>query len=122
MEEIKHNYYKGFEDEPEIQFTCSYSKDRSKVLKIWNGYFDNIMNAIQPEVSGWTSIAYYYHLHEGWYKESPWRIQDIDSAVMQFKKVDIGVLDRITQKVLNDILELLIEAQANNETVLISYY
>lgn len=63
--------------------------------------------AILPEQTGWTGLACYYHLHEGWYEESPWQIPDVGIVYNQLKK-DINVLDKDTQTVLNDIYEFLI--------------
>ncbi len=79
------------------------------------------MNVIIPEQTEWTGLAYFYHLHEGWYEENPWQIPNIDVVVNQLKKINFNVLDKDTQNVLNDILEFLMGTQSMNSTVWITY-
>lgn len=121
MERMISNYYDGFEGEPEIRFIRCNGNEEKHILSMWEGYFDRIMNVIIPEKTGWTGLAYFYHLHEGWYEESPWQIQNIVNVCNQLKGIDINTLDRDTQNVLNDILEFLEGAQLQNHNVWISY-
>jgi hypothetical protein len=121
MEKVISKYYDGFEGEPEIRFIQGIDNEEKQVLSIWEGYFDKIMNVIIPEQTGWTGLAYFYHLHEGWYEESPWQIQSIDNVCKQLKGIDINALDRDTQNVLNDILEFLESAQLQKHNVWIAY-
>lgn len=114
-------YYKGFEGEPEIQIILDCPYGRKQILQIWSGYFDNIMNAVKPESNGWTGLAYYYHLDEGWYDESPWKIEDVSAAINQLREIDGTILDKVTQEVLNAVCKVFEEAQAAKETVWISY-
>ncbi len=121
MDRVISKYYDGFEGEPEIRFIRGIDNEEKHILSIWEGYFDRIMNVIIPEQTGWTGIAYFYHLHEGWYEESPWQIPNIETVSNQLKKIDINILDNDTQNVLNDILEFLKGAQLQNDTVWIAY-
>ncbi len=120
MEKIINKYYKGFEGEPEIQFIC-YDDVQKLILRMWVGYFDNIMNAIKPESLGWTGLAYFYHMHEGWYDNSPWEIPDIQATIEQFKNINSDLFDNDTKCVFNDIFDLLLNAYLANQTVWIAY-
>lgn len=122
MEKVLSKYYDGFEGEPDIQFIYYDNKGEQKViLKIWEGYFDEIMSTIRPELSGWTGLSYFYHLHEGWYKESPWKIPDLKSAIQQFQSLDIEALNIKTQEVYKEIIELLLDANLLDKDVWIAY-
>lgn len=121
MDKIIRNYYNGYEGEPEIQFIRILQDGQKLLLRIWIGFFDNIMTAIKPDLNGWTGLAYYYHLVEGWYDKSPWEIPSIDKAVEQFEKIDISCFDENTMNVYADICKLLRDAQASNEKVWIAY-
>ncbi|MGE5417879.1 MAG: dihydroorotate dehydrogenase (quinone) [Acidobacteriota bacterium] len=121
MDEINSKYYDGFDGYPEIQFIKVAGNGQRTIIRLWDGFFDSIMNLIQPGPSGWTGLALPYHLYEGWYVESPWRIPDIMEAIEQFTSVDIEALDDQTNCVLQDIIKLLSDAKSNRETVLIGY-
>ena len=99
-----------------------YNKDDSKiVLKIWAGYFDEIMNKIKPESTGWTGLAYYYHLHLGWYEQSPWKIIDLNYVIQQLQELDVKNLDVKTYEVYKEILGLMLNANKINKDVCIEY-
>lgn len=74
MDRVISKYYEGFEGEPEIRLIRGEENEEKYILSIWVGYFNSIMDAVVPVETGWTSLAYFYHLQEGWYKESPWQI------------------------------------------------
>lgn len=121
MDIIMDKYYKGFEGEPEIQIIHSFLDGRKEILQIWSRYFDNIMNAIKPEPTGWIGLAYYYHLDKGWYDESPWKVEDVGSAIDQLKKIDRTTLDITSQEVLSAICKMFEEVQNVKDTIFISY-
>lgn len=100
------NYYKGFEGYPEIDF-YTYSGDEKIGIEMWVGFFNEIMQEVKPTNGKWTSLAYYYHLYEGWYDESPWMIPDNKKALEQFETIDIKVLDNVTQEVMMKLIKLL---------------
>ena len=99
-------YYQGFEGEPEIIFK---KEDNDEILVIWEGYFDQIMCAIEPSPIGWTGAAYYYNMHLGWYEESPWEIKDLCGMLAQFKSIKRDRLPTIAA----EILEILCDKIAN---------
>lgn len=112
------DYYKGFEGEPEIRFVNQASGD---TISMWEGYLDNIFAQIKPAETGWTALAYYYHLCIGWEDESPWRIPDVREALEQFETVDGNTLDSVTCQVLEHLVDLLRTAFEKRENVDIYY-
>ncbi|MGX7245930.1 hypothetical protein ACWOC1_13890 [Enterococcus quebecensis] len=99
------NYYEGFEGNPEIDI-YTFSKNEKVGIEMWDGYFDEIMRAIQPVNGEWQSLAYYYNLYEGWYDESPWEIPNNQEALKQFESIDNSTLDKVSQEILTKIIEL----------------
>jgi hypothetical protein len=121
MKKLIDKHYKGFEGEPEIQFaTVSESGDKV-ILSLWVGFFDSILNLIKPTETGWTGLAYYYHMDEGWYDESPWKIEDVGSTISELKGIAVNNLDNQAKAAYDDILKLLKESQIKNDTVWIYY-
>ena len=114
------DYYSGFEGSPKIQF-ISVIDNEKLTIRVWIGYFDNIMEAINFEPPEWTGLALYYHLDEGWYEESPWKIPELDTIIQQFQKIDYKVFDKETKKVYEDIFNLLQKAKAEQKSVIIVY-
>ncbi len=106
MERVNDEYYKGFEEEPEIQFICRKGND-SETLIIWEGYFDQIMRLIEPENDGWKGLAYYYHMYSGWYEESPWMVQDLHTALQQFESLDDKMISDEAGEILKKICDML---------------
>lgn len=121
MREMIINHYSDFEGEPEIKFICESNGNRI-ILKIWEGYFDEIMRKIKPNAKGWTGLAYYYHLHEGWYDINPWEIPDLKLAIEQLVEINIRELDETVKNVLVDILKLLKKALSTKAGVIIEYF
>ncbi len=108
------DHYSGFEGEPEIQF-MSISKNNEKIiLHIWGGYFNSIMDSIEASKEGWKGLAYFYHLHEGWYEEDLWQIKDIDAAIKEFKEINRANFQPQEHKILENILDLLTTSKIEN--------
>ncbi|MBM7541149.1 hypothetical protein [Amphibacillus cookii] len=74
---------------------------------MWDGYFDSIMNKLEPLNGKWTSLAYYYNLDEGWYGESPWKIPDNQEALKQLESIDETSLDKVPKEILVKLIELI---------------
>ena len=53
------NFYKGFEGEPELTILQVAKNENTKLyLKIWMGYFDEIIERIKPNEKGyWEGIT-----------------------------------------------------------------
>jgi len=119
MEIVDRKFYEGFEGEPEIHFIYK-AKEQVKRLTIWDGYFDEIMYQIEPVDGYWTSLAYYYHLDIGWCEgNGPWKVENPEEALDQFKTVDKTSLGSKTAEVLGEILHLFAEGIKNNAEIFI---
>jgi len=121
LNEITKDFYSGYEGEPEIQFVKVSVNGDHKIIRIWSGYFDDIMAQFVPSQQGWSGLAYYYHLAIGWYEESPWQITHLDEIKTQFCNLSIENcrFDK-SRAVYKEICDLLREAIENNESVLIA--
>lgn len=118
MERINDDFYVGFEGEPEIQFIYK-SVGRINKTIIWEGYFDELMRAVKPDVEGWTSLAYYYNMYTGWYDENPWKVEKPNEALAQLESIDVTKLKEETRKVLQTICFDLKEGIENNMEIYI---
>jgi hypothetical protein len=114
----KTNYYKGFEGQPELQF--DYTLD-GKLYRftMWIGYFDKIMDDIEPTSNGWTGLAYYYHLNEGWYEENNWPIPDLSSAIEQLRNA--SVTDNVATEITLQLSEFLQKGLDSKRVVTMLY-
>ncbi len=123
METIVDKYYIGYEGEPEIQIIRKNVQGNTFILRIWSGFFDDIMNAVEPGEKGWSSLAYYYNLHSGWYEESPWLMKDINAALEQLKGIKKDKLSpsRGSINVLIEIIKIFEDAKIFGDSVLIAY-
>ena len=102
------DFYKGFEGEGETQFILQLKDKTKTIVKIWDGFVDDIMDKIEPEANGWTGLAYYYNLDEGWFDDSPWMIPSIEEALDQFRQVENATFRfEKTQDVIKEICNLL---------------
>ena len=119
MEIINRKFYDGFEGELEIHFICK-TREQVNRLIIWEGYFDEIMYQIEPVDGYWTSLAYYYHLHIGWYdEEGSWKVENPEEAVNQFRTIDTATLKPTTVEVLEEICQLFTEGMKNDAEIFI---
>ena len=121
MDTIINKHYDGYQGEPEIQFVSIGSEGQKIVLRIWIGFFDSIISLLKPKNSGWMGLAYYYHIHEGWYDESPWQIIDIAATINELQGINVSDLDIQTLGVYKDIVELLTNALSKGNTAWINY-
>jgi hypothetical protein len=115
------DFYNGFEGEGEIQFIRLLNDGNKNVIRIWEGYFDDLMGKFEPTPNGWIGLAYYYNLDEGWYEDSPWKIPNIIEALQQFKGIE-GAEFRFqeSKSVINEICNLLKNALEDHNCVYIA--
>ncbi|AUX26719.1 uncharacterized protein SOCEGT47_072890 [Sorangium cellulosum] len=121
MDGAKRDYYAGFEGEPEVRFHWTGDDGLERAVRLWVGYFDQIMSAIEPEEVGWTGLALPYHLNEGWYDSSPWPIPELESVIEQWRRIDTSRLDEPARAAHAEVLALLIEADTAHQPAWISY-
>jgi hypothetical protein len=89
MKNIEIDFYSGFEYDEEITFFID-TDNYKKVLKIWRGYFEEIMCKIaSSEDDGWIGLAYYYHLMIGWDRNENWYIPNLEEALSQLQSIKL---------------------------------
>jgi len=121
MDEINDKYYKGYEGESEVQFIKTKNDGNRAILSIWDGYFDDIVEQIEPTESGWVGLAYHFHMYTGWYNESPWMIPNPLETLEQLTSLNISKcrLEK-SKEVLKKICRFMTDALEQSESVWIS--
>ena len=115
------DFYKGYEGGDEIQFIEISPNGSRNIIRMWDAFFHDFIEKIKPEKEGWTSLAYYYHLDEGWYDESPWEIRDILKALEQLEQLrNIDFNFEETREIYNEVCKLLDSALNTNSRVYIA--
>lgn len=117
-----YTYYDGFEGEPEYTF-CLYDNNIPvEKIHIWDGYFSDIIDTIEPDENGWTSLAEYYQLCLE-FENDNWKVPDIAAALEQLMNVD---KTKIRFPESHNVLEILVEffrkALESNSEVYIEYF
>lgn len=119
---VNTKFYEGFEGSPQITFCLTKNNFIEKKISIWDGYFNDIMNKIQPQNGGWTGLAYYYHLHIGWYEEDEWLIPDILEAYNQLSNINTDEFKYEEEKeILILITDLMKKGMEHGEKMYIVY-
>lgn len=119
MEVTNSKYYEGYEGEGEIQFIRHLSNGDKYVIRIWDGYFDEIMRQIQPEEIGWTGLAYYYNVEEPWW-EDLWEIPDKAIVLEQLQEIKTEHLNAEVKELLGELCDMLSGSLRLNESVWIA--
>ncbi|PJN57723.1 hypothetical protein PAEAM_39360 [Paenibacillus sp. GM1FR] len=76
-ENVIDTYYVGFEGYSIIQIVFESFTEKN-VLKMWNGYFETLLDLMCHYESADNGTLKESYAHEGWYEGSPWEIQDLD--------------------------------------------
>lgn len=118
MKEI--NYYDGFESEPEIKFVMN-TAENSSVIRMWVGYFDEIMRMIPPVNDEWIGITYQYNMEEGWYDESPWVIPELNTLRNQIELAKDSVTDTTIKSICANLVSMIDDALQTNNQIFIVY-
>ncbi|MDE5558284.1 MAG: hypothetical protein K2J32_11470 [Ruminococcus sp.] len=117
-----YTYYDGFEGEPEYTFYLYDGNFPVEKIHLWDGYFSDIIDTIEPTEKGWTSLAEYYHMCIEFDNDN-WKIPDIKSALQQLKNIDTS---KIKFPESHEVLKLLVEtftrAYENNLKIYIEYF
>lgn len=85
---INGKYYKGFKGE--IDVDNFYVSDGNEHIgyKLWEGYFENILSGAYYEDYKDDGLLKNYVLHEGWYDEAPWSLENILTAIEELNQYD----------------------------------
>lgn len=118
------DFYTGFEGEPELVFT-QVVNDYKKIFRLWEGYFDTIIQHISVSTDGnWKGLAYHYHLCLGCWgdDQKDWQIPNIAEALIQLQEIKIQEEDTQTVIILDALIEFLKEAHAEDISVSITRF
>jgi hypothetical protein len=80
-----HDFYQGYEGEPELIVELRVARGRKATVRAWNGHFDRLMVLVPPSPEGWTGLALHYHLHTGWQEEHEWVDPDPADTVSKLR-------------------------------------
>ena len=116
------SYYDGFEGEPEYTFCLYDGNFPIEKIHLWDGYFGDIIDTIEPTEKGWTSLAEYYQMCI-YFDNDNWKIPDIKSALQQLKNIDTSKIKfPKSHEVLKILIEIFTKAYENNLIVYIEYF
>jgi len=118
------DYFAGFEGESEL--TVSRRNVKGIVcsrLKMWIGYFDEIVSLINPNDHGkWEGVLLEYHQHTGWYEQKLWKCRDVPLFIDQLLSIDNQKLTPRAKSVWEELIELLKVSVENKEEIWFKYF
>lgn len=72
----EHDFYAGFEGEPELILEYRQDGHVRGTIRAWSGYFDQLMARHDPPEDGWRGLALHHHLGTGWNEQATWSDPD----------------------------------------------
>ena len=116
-------FYKGFEGEPSLKLS---QKDKDGIIKtellLWVGYFDEILQLINPSKDGnWEGVTKFYHTETGWYDESLWKCDDLELFLGQLKSINVNSLEEKTKNVYHELFSMLEDCVVNENELYFEY-
>lgn len=97
----ENDFYSGFEGEPELSISLISEEKTTEIeLTTWIGHFEEIVLSIGTNDLGkWEGISLYYHLHTGWYDQSPWILKEVDLFAKQLKSIENNLLSDSSKEI-----------------------
>ena len=117
---IVFDHYTGFEGSPEYQFVAIDQKE-ARVFRMWNGWFDTIMRNVTPKETSWTSLALVYHLDQGWFEKSPWKLESVRPAIAQLQESHKQLKSTETQNICRELIDFLSSEYNRGAAIFIVY-
>lgn len=125
---ISEKYYDGFENEVEVVIYYYDSNNNKLGIKIWEGYFENLLSGCFNGNANTGGLMESYITHEGFYDEKPWEIKNIQTAIYELERFDEGNVEteniniiNIVKQIRGDLISLMKEALKNNISIYIEY-
>lgn len=115
-----HDFYTGFEGEPEIVIEHVIDGKQISVVYAWIGYFDRVMGLIPPGPSGWSGVALHYHLLTAWESEPRWIDPDIRDTISKMEAARDLCADPTVGLFVDAVVSLLRDAQSQGGEVAFS--
>jgi hypothetical protein len=82
---MNQDYYTGYEGYPELRVSLRRGSEVAAAIRVWSGYFNQLMDLLPKCEGKWTGIAKHYHLDTGWYDASPWVDPNAGDSVCQLR-------------------------------------
>ena len=124
---IETKYIQGFEEEGEV-FGYSANKADNRGLRIWEGYFENLLSGCYSEHFQPGGLMECYCNQNGFYEESPWKIKNLKVAINDLEgfKADnvettIPEMKKTVLALKDELVSFIKEALENKREVLIEY-
>lgn len=125
---IDDKYYTGFEGEINVDIYYVNENNEQVGYRLWDGYFENILSGAYYEDFKNDGLLDSYCSHEGWYDDSHWKIENINTAIVELNHYDENCLEPELknmfpklQEILKIILNLFEECEKNGKDVYIDY-
>ena len=121
METLTTDFYAGFEGEPEVTFVRTGTIEQS--LHAWDGYFSQVLEAIEPGTDGqWHGLVLHYHLETGWYDEENFEVKDVELFATQLATLNISLLEPGTLRFYKALLSFVQNTLADRDKLVINYF
>ena len=128
MKTLDNEFYIGFENEIDVDIYYLNNENEYVGLKLWDGYFENILSGCYSENIASDGLLKSYARHGGWYDESPWKVENISTAICELKQYDeqniepeLKNLFLRLQEIRDKLLLLFIESVNHKKDIYISY-
>ena len=118
--QLQGDYAEGFEGYPVYQFMAVYSS-MVKIFRMWEGWFDGIIQEVLPQCNGWTSLALVYHTDKGWFENSPWPIREPKAAIEQLKSTYSRLPSSEHVSICAQLIDFLIQSLEEGAELYIGY-
>lgn len=66
MNSNRHDFYSGFEGEPELVIERRMGEAVCESVHAWIGHFESLMDSFPAPPGGWAGIALHHHMDTGW--------------------------------------------------------
>lgn len=114
------DFYQGYEGEPEFILTRrARSGIDSCILRLWDGYFHDIIEQIPPGTDGnWQGVTLHHHVNSFW-DGREWECLDLPLFHSQLMTIDPGKLRLGNETVLEAMKTLVKDCLVNQERLFI---
>lgn len=120
---LVHDFYTGFEGYDEIVIIERNNQDSLTKIRIWGGYFDELMQHIVESqkplhthgiATIWNTSA------GGWYENNPWTAPDIKPIIEEFSSVDISRFSEPVKQLFAILTDTVTSALSKDNSIQIS--
>lgn len=114
---MRYDFYTGFEGEPELIVEGRAANGQLGPVRVWMGYFNELMDRVPPAPSGWTGLALHHHLYTGWNEEPEWIDPDPVDSVLMLAAARVGLPEGVVREMADSLLTVIGETIARGGAV-----